>query len=357
MLETLSEVPDDLTAADLPAIAAFPVSVCLSTFGRLPEALVALLQNGAARLLDSDMIINQPRAHAVPDGAVRATTESRYEQSAQTEAVLEQIAAEGFAPHFKPFMRGFTCVMSSLFLTPEQDAKVEAYRAAGHHMLFLMSDGGGPTLANWRSVQGNEAGRTLLTIDKVWGIEAHRERIGLVAVRVPGGFMPAAYLVWPEQYRTLARNACGEPFLEGQLQLGNARGEIEAAPEDRLRIGGPNVFNKYLTIVRPYFVRAVIAHVGWLARSNRLSLSATNESAWQFIAQAARTQSRSAVYGVDSVRRVLALKFAANELLVELVQSGAVRRFEDQRDLLAFSKMEGSSYRCYYELRAALKRA
>jgi hypothetical protein len=357
MLETLFESIDDIAAADLPAVAAYPVSMCLSAFGQLPAAVAALVQSGATRLLDSDMIITQPRAYAAPNGAARATTDSRYEQSEQTEARLEQIAAEGFSPHFKPFMRGFTRVMSTLFLTPEQDAKVEAYRAAGHHMLFLMSDGGGPTLANWRSVQRNEAGRTLLTIDKVWGIEAHRERIGLVAVRVPGGFMPAAYLVWPEQYRTLARNACGEPFLEGQLQLGNARGEIEVAPEDRLKIGGPNVFNKYLTIVRPYFVRALMAHVGWLARSDRLSLSAANESAWQFIAQAALTQSRSTVYGVDSVQRVLALKFAANELLGELVRSGAVRRFEDQRDLLAFSKMEGSSYRCYYELRAALKRA
>lgn len=292
-----------------------------------------------------------------PRAAERATTPLRYEQSAQTEAVLEQIAHEGLAPHFKPFMRGFSHVMSALFLTPEQDAKVQAYRAAGHHLRFLMSDGGGPALAGWRSTVRVEHGRTRLAIDKVWGIEAHRESIGLVAVRAPGAFMPAAYLVWPEQYRTLERAACGEPFLEGGLQLGNVRGEIETTPEDRLRIGGPNVFNKYLTIVRPYFVRALMAHVGWLAREGRLALSPAHESVRRFVADAARAQSRSSEYGADVVQRVLALKFAANELLGDLVRGGAVRRFDDQRDLLALSKMEGSAYRCYYEIRMGTKRA
>ncbi|MEB5508067.1 hypothetical protein QMA69_32705, partial [Burkholderia pseudomallei] len=315
------------------------------------------LRAGATRLLDSDMIIAQPRAHAAARAAERATTPLRYEQSAQTEAVLEQIAHEGLAPHFKPFMRGFSHVMSALFLTPEQDAKVQAYRAAGHHLRFLMSDGGGPALAAWRSTVRVEHGRTRLAIDKVWGIEAHRESIGLVAVRAPGAFMPAAYLVWPEQYRTLERAACGEPFLEGGLQLGNVRGEIETTPEDRLRIGGPNVFNKYLTIVRPYFVRALMAHVGWLAREGRLALSPAHESVRRFVADAARAQSRSSVYGADVVQRVLALKFAANELLGDLVRGGAVRRFDDQRDLLALSKMEGSAYRCYYEIRMGTKRA
>ncbi|MET5021465.1 hypothetical protein AAHH78_42680, partial [Burkholderia pseudomallei] len=75
-------------------------------------------------------------------------------------------------------------------------------------------------LAGWRSTVRVEHGRTRLAIDKVRGIEAHRESIGLVAVRAPGAFMPAASLVWPEQYRTLERAACGEPFLEGGLLLG-----------------------------------------------------------------------------------------------------------------------------------------
>ncbi|MBF3844135.1 hypothetical protein ISG21_01345 [Burkholderia pseudomallei] len=344
-------------AADLPTLAAQPVRERLAAFGAPPAALDALLRAGATRLLDSDMIIAQPRAHAAARAAERATTPLRYEQSAQTEAVLEQIAHEGLAPHFKPFMRGFSHVMSALFLTPEQDAKVQAYRAAGHHLRFLMSDGGGPALAGWRSTVRVEHGRTRLAIDKVWGIEAHRESIGLVAVRAPGAFMPAAYLVWPEQYRTLERAACGEPFLEGGLQLGNVRGEIETTPEDRLRIGGPNVFNKYLTIVRPYFVRALMAHVGWLAREGRLALSPAHESVRRFVADAARAQSRSCVYGADVVQRVLALKFAANELLGDLVRGGAVRRFDDQRDLLALSKMEGSAYRCYYEIRMRTKRA
>ncbi|MDN7676324.1 hypothetical protein QZM22_28465 [Burkholderia oklahomensis] len=357
MLDTLPDTHSHLDAADLPTLAAQPIRDRLEAFGALPAPLDALLRASATRLLDSDMIIAQPRTPAEAVDAARATTPLRYEQSAETEATLERIAQDGFAPHFKPFMRGFSRVMSTLFLTPEQDAKVQACRAAGHHLRFLMSDGGGPALASWRSTVRGENGRTVLAIDKVWGIEAHRESIGLVAVRAPGAFMPAAYLVWPEQYRTLERAACGAPFLEGGLQLGNVRGEVETMPEDRLRIGGPNVFNKYLTIVRPYFVRALMAHVGWLARADRLVLSPAHEAVWRFVAQGARAQSRSTVYGADSVQRVLALKFAANELLGELVRQGAVRRFDDQRDLLALSKMEGSAYRCYYEIRMGAKRA
>ena len=49
---------------------------------------------------------------------------------------------------------------------------------------------------------------------------------------------------------------------------------------------------------------------------------------------------------------MLATKFASNELLHRLVADGCVRETADQRDLLAFTKMEGSSYRCLREIYA-----
>ncbi|MET5116223.1 hypothetical protein AAHH79_39280, partial [Burkholderia pseudomallei] len=77
----------------------------------------------------------------------------------------------------------------------------------------------------------------------------------------------------------------------------------------------------------------------------------------RFVADAAPAHSSSCVYGSDVLHLVLAIKFAANELLGDLVRGGAVRRFDDKRDLLALSKMEGSAYLCYYEIRMGTKRA
>jgi hypothetical protein len=344
--------------ADLPALAVRPVLARLEAFGALPAPLAALLRQGAVRLLDSDMIITQPRVLAAEaDMSPRASTELRHDESALAESVLEQIAQEGLADHFKPFMRSFIRIMFGLFFTPQQYDKACACLDSGYHFSFLMSDAGGPSLAGWRSMARNVDGQLRLTVDKVWGIEAQREGMAVVAARLPGVFFPAAYLVWPEQYRTLRRTAHGEPFLDGRLQLGNVNGEVEIGADDRLKIGGPTVFNKYLTIVRPFFVRALMAHLGWLARQGRVVLDAHAQAAMEFIAQAARAQTESHVYSFESVQRVLALKFASNELLGALVRDGAVRDFGDQRDLLAFSKMEGSSYRCYHELRTSFKGA
>jgi predicted HNH restriction endonuclease len=40
----------------------------------------------------------------------------------------------------------------------------------------------------------------------------------------------------------------------------------------------------------------------------------------------------------------------ANELWLSLVVNGSVASQADQRDLLGFTKMEGSSYRCFREI-------
>ena len=114
------------------------------------------------------------------------------------------------------------------------------------------------------------------------------------------------------------------------------------------------MFNKYLTVVRPYFVRALMAHVGWLAETGRVELDADARAVHQFIAHAARSQTDDAHYSFGKVR-VLAIKLLSNEFLTALVRNGRVATFDDQRDLLAFSKMEGSSYRCYHELRKSLR--
>jgi hypothetical protein len=362
-LDTAFDATSAVAAGDLCVLAAQPVLAHLQTFGAVPPSFASLVGDAAVRLLDTDMIIAQrPERPERPEGIASsgeprtALCELRFDEAAQLESILAHIEQHGFADHFKPFMRCFMRMMFALFFTPQQSEKARACLAEGWQCAFLMSDAGGPSLASWRSIARSAAGKITLTVDKVWGIHAHREGMAVVAARLPGLMVPAAYLVWPDSYRTLRRSPCGEPFLDGRLQLGNVSGELEVAPDDRLKIGGPIVFNKYLTTVRPFFVRALMAHLGWLARVERVALDANALAALRFLADAAKAQTDARVYSLDHVGRALALKFASNELLASLVRAGAVHSFSDQRDLLAFSKMEGSSYRCYHELRQAFQR-
>ena len=349
--------PDTPAGTELPSIAAQPVLARLARFGAAPAALTQALREACVRLMDSDMIISQsPRALDAPTLDDGPTTPLQHDETALAEAVLERIPHEGLGPHLRPLMRTFIRMMFALFFNPQQRARACAELDAGAQFAFLMSDAGGPTLSSWRSIaRGEPEQRIRLAVDKVWGIEAHRDAIGVVAARLHGAMVPAAYLVWPEAYRTLRRTPCGDPFLGGTLQLANVQGEVTVSAEDRLRIGGPVVFNKHLTLVRPFFVRSLMAHLEWLRAHGRVRLDAGEQVSLAYIAEAAHEQSRSRAYSFGAVQRVMALKFAANELLSGLVRRGAVRDFADQRDLLAFSKMEGSSYRCLHELRAGMR--
>jgi len=339
--------------ASLPSIAGRPVLRYLDTLAAPPRSVTALVDAGATRLLDSDMIISHGRE---PLADVRlgegAFTEVHHAEAERAEAILHTIASEGLHDHFKPLMGAFVRIMFDLLFTPAQYQRACACIDAGHQFAFLSSDAGGPSLAGWRTIAHAQSDGIRLAVDKVWGIEAHRDGLAVIAARLPSVMFPATYVVWPEHYKQLARTAYGEPFLGGRLQLGNVKGEVVLPREDRLKLGGPAVYNKYLTLVRPFFVRGVMAHLGWLARHDRLALDADSAATHAYLGEIARRQSRSERYDADNSQRVLALKFASNELLVDLVRRGAIKRFDDQRDLLAFSKMEGSSYHCYHALRA-----
>ncbi|MGY6236746.1 hypothetical protein [Burkholderia ambifaria] len=335
--------------------AAYPVLRHLDLIATPPRAAARLVEAAAVRLLDSEMVIALRAAtpDVLPDSS--AATPLRHDEAPLTEALLEQIGREGFHHLFKPFMRAFIRIMFGLFFSDDQNRRACDCIDAGHNFAFLMSDGGGPTLAAWRTAIRSDDQGLALTVDKVWGIEAHRDCMAVVAARLPGVMFPAAYLVWPDEYRKLERVTCGAPFLAGNLQLANVAGQVRVRAEDRLRIGGPTVFNKYLTVVRPYFVRALMAHVGWLEATGRVELDADTRAVHRFIAAAAHAQTDDANYSFGKVQRVLAIKLLSNEFLTALVRDGKVATFDDQRDLLAFSKMEGSSYRCYHELRKSLR--
>lgn len=362
-MHTLSALADGAPAPaaqapGLPELAVSPVLHRLSGYGEPPAGLAAILARAAARLLDSDMLIRQTeQPFAEPEASIHAPVPLEHREHALSESILEQIRAEGLAPHYKPFMRTFARILFSLFLTPDQYERACACIDSGNNLRFLMSDAGGPTLGSWRTVAQPEGDGFKLRIDKVWGMYAQLDGMAIIAARTPGSFFPSAFLVWPEQYAALQRSLCGDSFLDGVVQLGNVRGEATVAAADKLKAGGPAALNKYLTTVRPFLVRALMAHVEWLCGQGRLRLGADERAARDFIAEAARIKTQTGTYASEDVHKVLALKFASNELLLHLVASGAVAGYADQRDLLAFTKMEGSSYRCYHELRAAARLA
>ena len=360
-MHTLSAIADGAPAPaaqapGLPGLAALPVLHRLQCYGELPASLVAILARASTRLLDSNMLIRQTeQPFAAPEISPHPPVPLEHQEHALSESILEQIRLEGLAPYYKPFMRTFARILFSLFLAPDQYDRACTCIDSGNKLRFLMSDAGGPTLGSWRTVAEPEGDGFKLHIDKVWGMYANLDGMAIIAARTPGSFFPSAFLIWPEQYTTLQRSLCGDPFLDGVVQLGNVRGEVSVAAADRLKVGGPAALNKYLTTVRPFLVRALMAQVEWLQRQGRLRLAADERAACDFIAAAARTKTQTGTYTSEDVHKVLALKLASNELLLHLVASGAVERYADQRDLLAFTKMEGSSYRCYHELRAAAR--
>jgi hypothetical protein len=327
----------------------------MERFGRIPAEIVSLVEEGSLRLMDSDMIITQS-AQLPPKTAYDnlASSDLTHSETELAESVLQTIEQEGLDDHFKPFMRSFIRIMFNLFFTPKQYETACAHLDDGLHFSFLMSDAGGPSLSGWKTVAKQEGEGSHLYLDKVWGIEAHRIGVAVVAARQQGGFFPTAYLVWPDSYSTLQRTACGQPFLNGRLQLGNVKGNVFVRNEDRLKIGGPVVFNKYLTVVRPFFVRALMAHVSWLHKVGALKLEDEDNVIHAFISESAKSLTHIQRYDIEKVNNVMALKFLSNEFLVSLVRKKAVRDFRIQRDLLAFSKMEGSSYHCFKTLRASI---
>ena len=335
-------------------VCAQPVLHRLSLYGVLPAQLIQIISRASVRLMDSDMLISQTMHNYEAAEQLNRPSVALSQPTHDLELILERIEQDGLALHYRSFMQNFAHLFS-LFLTPDQYERARASIDAGSALRFLMSDGGGPTLTSWRTVAQPEGDGFKLHIDKVWGMYANLDGMAIVAARTPGSFFPSAFLVWPEQYKTLKRTLCGEPFLGDVVQLGNVKGTVQVAQEDRLKVGGPAVLNKYLTTVRPFLVRALMAHLQWLANQGRLELTPDERASRDFIAAAARTKTLADRYESEDVHRVLALKLASNELLLHLVSRGAVASFLDQRDLLAFTKMEGSSYRCYHELRASMR--
>jgi hypothetical protein len=329
----------------------------LSALGRLsdvPSSVRTLMAAAATRLLDSAMVIGDPLSPFAIVAETRVRTPLPQPPVLHAvSALIEQIGAEGFGPHALRFFGMLGSIMVSLAGTLQQQERVRTWVADGLTGAFCMTDKGGPSASHWRSRVG---GDDQVTVDKIWAMNAISADFGIVVVRKGNSMILTPVLVPPHAYPEARTRSSGAPFLDGHLPLGDVQATFAAEPDWFLTQGGPIAPKIFLALARPWLILALCAHVDWLAKHGRVTLDARAGGHIAFLRVAASCQSRQDAFDRFTEDQAMALKWIANEVWIDLVVSGAVSAERDQRDLLGFSKMEGSSYRCFFEIYERNKR-
>ncbi len=323
----------------------------LESLGHVPTYLRRIVARSVVTCLDSAQIIEgiATRREQAPSPAVDAQADPVLKDDISR--VVAQIEQEGLVRHFKPLMVGFARLTLTTFADPLQIEKARHWRGDGYTSSFLMTDRGGPAIQNWRTVYRETApGEYELRIDKAWAMDGTKPGFAIVVARAENALSPTIFLLSPEACAGLKRTPSGPAFLGGTLELGNVSGVAHARAEDRIMKAGPATVNRLLTSVRPQLVRALMAHLQWLHRTGGCHLQAMQLDGAQALQAMATRLAEQTTYSIDAVTQVMALKFASNALLADCVLAGAPASPEVARDLLAFTKMEGSSYRCFKEI-------
>lgn len=311
-----------------------------------------LIETSVLRQIDSALLVEDrfvpfrapPRAAAqipIPDFPVTNTIEDE----------ITAVRRNGLGPHLARLTGLFGHIMLNLSGSHEQIEAVRRWSASGARGAFFMTDRGGPSLQQWRTViHAQTKDRWHLHVDKIWAIGAAECDFAIVIAARPGAMAPTALLIDPDSCSMLTRHATGLPFLDGHVQLGSAQGDIHVPADSALARGGLIAVKQFLTLVRPRFVCALMAHLDWLTARGRMKPDDAQQQIAVHLTELAVAMRQATTLTRHSEDEVMALKFASNALLFDLVESGAVHESGDARDLLAMTKMEGSSYRCFHEL-------
>lgn len=337
-------------STDLGAVFSAPALAAIARHTPVPSSMRSLLQASAARLVDSSMVIADPLTEFVMAEASRVKTPlPDFPVLNAVRLLLERIAAEGFGPHAIHFFGLLGSLMIQMSGRPDQVEQVNAWVAEGKTGTFCMTDRGGPLASQWRSEAGSGADARL-TVDKVWAMNACEADFAIVIVRRGKSMVLSPVIIAPQALASAQRSASGPAFLDAQLKLGDLKWESALDPTWLLSQGGPIVPKIFLALARPWLIQALCAHAEWLARQHRLRLDANAQECIDFLREAARNQAALGSFDRFSEDQAMALKWMANELWSSLVVNGCVASKADQRDLLGFTKMEGSSYRCFSEI-------
>lgn len=336
---------------------------CITSFLEMSADVTPAIENlvgdAVVRLMDSDMIIEDT---FVPMAELKAPRVAQpletFSQTHFIDELTDKVRDDGFGPHFHQIIGLFGSIMLGLCATDKQREQVDKWLEQGHFGHFMMTDAGGPTLSQWQTkltpAQGDEI---TLAVNKKWVIEGQNLGFSMVVCQQPARPFPMTVLLSPEKSAELQATKCGGSFLDGKLQLGDVKGETTVTKAEFLSKGGLGSVNRFLTLVRPRFVKSLMHHLLWLHDNHRVTLDEDDRACIDFILNMANWCNSQTEFSIHSVDRVLALKFTSNELLQSLVVKGAVPEISDQRDLLGFGKMEGSSYRCLLEIYSKFKRS
>jgi hypothetical protein len=331
-----------------------PALAALGRHTEVPDSVRSLMAVAATRLLDSAMIIVDPMTSFAAASASRVCMPlPRPQALSEVSVLIERIGEEGFGPHALWFFGLLGSVLVSLAGTPQQQERVRRWAADGLTGAFCMTDKRGPFASQWNSVVHSDG---TLRIDKIWAMNAGAADFGIVVVRKGGAMILTPMLVPPQAYASAQKRASGTPFLDGHLPLADVQAQLVAEPDWFLSQGGPISPKIFLALARPWLILALCAHVGWLGRQSRATLDGRAREHLSFLREAAANQARKDAFDRFSEDQAMALKWIANEVWLDLVATGAVPAQGDQRDLLGFGKMEGSSYRCFFEIYERNKR-
>lgn len=332
----------------------------LSELGDVPGYLKDVVRAGVVSTIDTQMIIDDndyvavEQGKPIPDEARTSfgPIEERIERTQQT------IVAEGFSNgNFHTLVRDFGSLLFGMIASAAQQAEVASWHESRIAQFggFLMADAGGSSIQQWNTVFTTDGEMLTLDVDKVWIIEGHRLDYGSVASASTQKLYPTSILVPPDEFAKLKKTPIGAPFLDGALQLGNVSGRVTVPKSRMLSGGGLASTSVFLSKARPRFVRALMAHLRWLDTCGKITLSPQQREAAQALEAIATAYYHGLVARKPSLPMALALKFTSNRLLLDVVASGSAIDPAIQRDLMAFTRMEGSSYRCLFEIYSKVK--
>jgi len=332
----------------------------LSELGDVPAYLQHVIKAGVVSTVDTQMIIDASDCHAVAQGkAVASDARTPFGPiEERVEKIQRTISAEGFyGGNFHALVREFGSLLFGMIASDAQQAEVASWHETGIAQFggFLMADAGGSSIQQWNTVFVSDGEMLALDVDKVWIIEGHRLNYGSVSAASTQKLYPTSILVPPDEFGKLKKTAVGAPFLDGSLQLGNVSGKVTVPKSRMLTGGGLASTSIFLSKVRPRFVRALMAHVKWLDANGKISLSPQQRSSATALEALAKAYYHGLVEKKPSLPVALALKFTSNRLLLDLVTTEAASDPSIQRDLMAFTRMEGSSYRCLFEIYSKVK--
>jgi hypothetical protein len=332
----------------------------LSELGEVPAHLRSVISAGVIATVDTQMIIDEDDFHVVEQGKPLPedawTPFTAMEES--IEGIQTMISAEGLSNNnFHTLVRGFGSLLFGMIASPAQLAEVASWHESGRAEFggFLMSDRGGSSIQQWNTVFVNNGEMLEVDVDKVWIIEGHRVDYGAVSCASTQKLFPTTILIPPEQFGHLQKTKVGDPFLDGTLQLGNIRGKVSVPKSDMLTNGGLASTSTFLSKARPRFVRALMAHMQWLDAGGRITLQPAQREGIRALELIAKRYYHNLVKRKPSLPMALAIKFAANRILLDLVATESATDRLVRRDLMAFTRMEGSSYRCLFEIYSKLK--